>query len=104
MTQEAPGNLPAGERGCTEPGTLPPGPRSAAVVLRFLVRMAILAAFAGIGTLGYARTLESLLAMATLYCVFVSTLRREPPFGPVLTHADEAAAYGLCACLAHWAA
>jgi hypothetical protein len=65
--------------------------------------MIILSAFASIGTFGYARTLESLLVMATLYCMAASSLRREAPFGRVLTHFDEAAAYALCAFVVSWA-
>jgi hypothetical protein len=75
---------------------------SAAVISRFFVRLAILAAFAALGTHGYGRTLESLLELAAFYCAIVAPLRREQPFGPVLTHFDEAVAYALCACLVHW--
>jgi hypothetical protein len=62
--------------------TCPPS-SSAAVVLRFGVRMLILLAFANMGTIGFAKTLESLLAMAAIYCAGVAPLRREAPFGPV---------------------
>ena len=64
--------------------------------------MVVLGVFAGIGSLGYLKTLESLLAMATLYCSFVAAFRREAPFGPALTHFDEAAAYALIACVVGW--
>jgi hypothetical protein len=77
---------------------------SVAVVLRFLLRMVILGIFATIGSLGFLKTLESLLVMATLYCFFAAAFRREAPFGPALTHFDEAAAYALIACMAFWAA
>ena len=69
-------------------------------MLRFLLRVVILGIFRTIGSLGFLKTLESLLAMATLYCSFVAAFRREAPFGPALTHFDEAAAYGLIACVA----
>ena len=39
---------------------------SAAVISRFLVRLAILASFAALGAHGYARTLESLLDLAAV--------------------------------------
>ena len=71
-------------------------------MLRFLLRMVVLGVFAAVGSLGYLKTLESLLAMATLYCTFVAIFRREAPFGPALTHFDEAAAYALIACLMSW--
>jgi hypothetical protein len=72
--------------------------RSATVVFRFLLRMVVLGVFAAIGSLGYLETLASLLAMAALYCSIVAVFRREAPFGPALTHFDEAAAYALIAC------
>ena len=86
----------------TTPGPAPPKagrpqPGSTAVVLRFAARMLILIAFASIGTIGFAGTFEALLTMAAIYCSAIATLRRDAPFGPVLTHFDEAAAYALCA-------
>ena len=91
-------------RGPAPPSANRPQPGSAAVVLRFGIRMIILLAFAGIGAAGFARTLETLLATATLYCCAMAPLRREEPFGPVLTHFDEATAYALCALLVSKAA
>jgi hypothetical protein len=91
-------NTPASEE--ARPKTTRRQISSAAVVLRFGVRMLILVAFASIGTIGFAKTLESLLAMAAIYCTGVAPLRREAPLGPVLTHYDEAAAYALCALVA----
>jgi hypothetical protein len=70
------------------------------VLVRFLMRMVILSVFALLGSQGFGRTLESLLALAALYCVFAAAIRREAPFGPILTHFDEAAAYALIARLA----
>jgi hypothetical protein len=72
------------------------------VLVRFLLRMVILSVFALLGSHGFGKTLESLLALAALYCVFASAIRREAPFGPVLTHVDEAAAYAVIARLASW--
>lgn len=72
------------------------------VLVRFLLRMIILSVFAALGSQGFGKTLESLLALAVLYCVFVAAVRREAPFSPVLTHFDEGAAYAVCAGIASW--
>jgi hypothetical protein len=81
-----------------------PRRESAEVIIRFVARMAILSIFATLGTQGFAGTLESLLLLATLYCAIIAPLRREHPFGPVLTHFDEGAAYALSARIVSWAA
>jgi hypothetical protein len=39
---------------------------------------------------------------AAFYCIFAAAVRREQPFGPALTHFDEAAAYAVIAGLAAW--
>jgi hypothetical protein len=70
---------------------------------RFFLRLVIFSIFAVLGSQGFGKTLESLLVLAVFYCVFVAAIRREEPFGPVLTHFDEAAAYAVIACLAAWA-
>lgn len=75
---------------------------SAHVLIRFLVRMIILCAFAALGSQGFAKALEGLAALAVFYCVFAAAMRREAPFGPALTHFDEAAAYAVTARLAAW--
>jgi hypothetical protein len=72
------------------------------VLIRFLLRMVILSVFAVVGSQGFGKTLESLLVLAAFYCITVAAIRREAPFGPVLTHFDEAAAYAVIACLALW--
>jgi hypothetical protein len=74
------------------------------VLVRFSLRMAILICFAFIGRQGFAKTLESLMALAACYCIVIGGFRREFPLGPVLTHYDEAAAYALTAGLAWLAA
>ena len=66
---------------------------SAHVLIRFVLRMALLGVFATFGSQGFGKTLEGLLLLTVFYCVFAATLRREMPFGPVLTHFDEAAGY-----------
>lgn len=70
---------------------------SAYVVTRFLLRISILSVFATLGSLGFEKTFESLLVLAVFYCIVAAAFRREAPFGPVLTHFDEAAAYALTA-------
>ena len=62
------------------------------VLIRFVLRMILLGVFATFGSQGFGRTFESLLILAVLYCVFAAAVRREAPFGPILTHFDEAAA------------
>jgi len=76
---------------------------SAQALTRFFLRLVILSIFAALDSHGFGKTLESLLVFAVFYCVFVAAIRREEPFGPVLTYFDEAAAYAVIACLAAWA-
>jgi ABC-type uncharacterized transport system permease subunit len=76
---------------------------SAQALTRFFLRFVILTIFAMLGSQAFGKTLESLLVLAVLYCVFSAAIRRETPFGPALTHFDEAAAYAIIACLAAWA-
>lgn len=64
------------------------------VGVRVLLRVALLGAFATFGSQGFVRTLASLLLLSVLICAFFALARRELVFGPVLTHWDEAAAYG----------
>jgi hypothetical protein len=70
---------------------------SARVLIRFALRIVILAVFADLGTQEFFRTSEQLLILAACYCVFVGGIRREAPLSPVLTHYDEAAAYAVAA-------
>jgi hypothetical protein len=62
------------------------------VLIRFVLRMILLGIFATFGSQGFGKTFESLLILAVLYCVSAAAVRREAPFGPILTHFDEAAA------------
>jgi hypothetical protein len=81
-------------------------PRSAApslavsslqVIVRFGLRVLILAISATFAASGFARGFASLLVLGAAYCGCVAAFRREPPFGPLLTHWDEAAGYALIA-------
>src|SRR5450759_3757319 len=76
---------------------------SVQALTRFFMRLVILGIFAALGSQGFGKTLEGLLVWAVFYCVFVAAIRREEPFGPVLTHFDEAAAYAVITRLAPWA-
>jgi hypothetical protein len=104
MRPEAKDESKAPASGGAQPKTTRPQIGSVGVVLRFCVRMLILVVFASIGTVGFAKTFETLLAMAAIYCAGVGPFRREAPLGPVLTHYDEAAAYALCALIVSKAA
>jgi hypothetical protein len=75
---------------------------SAQALTRFFMRLVILSIFAALGSQGFGKTLEGLLAFAVFYCIFAAAVRREQPFGPALTHFDEAAAYAVIAGLAAW--
>ena len=76
---------------------------SAQALTRFFLRMVILSIFAMLGSQGFGKTIEGLLAHAVFYCIFIAAIRHEELFGPVLTHFDEAAAYAVIARLAAWA-
>jgi hypothetical protein len=73
--------------------------RSIQVLIRFCLRMIILAVFASFGSIGFARSLAALLAMSTILSMVIATMRQELPLDSVLTHWDEAAAYGSLWCL-----
>lgn len=72
---------------------------SARVLTRFFLRLIILSVFAGLSYQGFGKTLVSLLLFAVLFCIVAGTVLREHPFGLLLSHFDEAAAYGVVACL-----
>lgn len=72
---------------------LPRELRSTQVLVRFCLRMSILAIFAAFSSIGFGRSLAALLWMAIILCGVVGLVRREPPFGAVLNHWDETVAY-----------
>ncbi len=74
--------------------------RSTQVLVRFGLRTAILCVFAGLGSAGFGRGFAVLALMSVMLCVVNGALRRELPFGAVLTHWDEGAAYAALCCLA----
>jgi len=67
--------------------------RSGQVLARFFVRLIILAGFAAFGSIGFGRSLATLLWMSIILCAVVGTVRREPVFRASLNHWDEAVAY-----------
>jgi hypothetical protein len=67
--------------------------RSGQVLARFFVRLIILAGFAAFGSIGFGRSLVTLLWMSIILCTVVGTMRREPVFHASLNHWDEAVAY-----------
>jgi hypothetical protein len=75
---------------------------SAQPLTRFFLRLVIFSIFAAFGSQAFGKTLEGLLVWAVFYCIFAASVRREQPFGPALTHFDEAAAYAVIAGLAAW--
>ena len=78
---------------------VPPHLVSAQVLFRFGLRLGILSAFALLAGRGFAATLVSLLALAAVCCGALAAGRREPLFGPVLTHWDEAVVFALASLL-----
>ena len=68
---------------------------SARVLVRFGLRVAILSAAALLAGRGFADTLVSLLALASVCCGALAAGRGEPLLGPVLSHWDEAVAFAL---------
>ena len=73
----------------------------ARVIARFAVRVVLLAAFAAFGSVGFGRTLVVLLWMSIILCSLAGLVRREPLFGTVLNHWDEAVAFGALFALVH---
>ncbi|MBR0784425.1 hypothetical protein [Bradyrhizobium iriomotense] len=66
----------------------------ARVITRFAVRVVLLGAFAAFSSIGFGRSLVTLLWMSIILCATVALLRREQLFGGVLNHWDECAAFG----------
>jgi hypothetical protein len=72
---------------------LPRELRSTQVIVRFCLRMVILAIFAVFGSIGFGKSLAALLWMSIILSAVIGTMRREPPFDIVLNHWDETVAY-----------
>jgi hypothetical protein len=78
---------------------LPQEMRSTQVMVRFALRIVILAIFASFGGIGFGRSLATLLWMSTVFSAVVGAVRREPLFDITLNHWDETAAYAALCCL-----
>ncbi len=63
------------------------------VLIRFCMRIVILITFAAFGSVGFGMGLAALLAMASLLCTVVATVRREAMLSRALNHWDEAVGY-----------
>ena len=75
--------------------------RSTQALVRFALRMIILAIFATFGSFGFARSLAVLLAMSIVFSVVVAIIKRERPLDGILNHWDEALACTALFCLVH---
>lgn len=73
---------------------------SARTLMRFMLRLAILSAFAMFGGEGFGRTLAALLLFGSFYCAVAALIRGDHPGGRVLCNWDESAAYGAIAMIA----
>jgi hypothetical protein len=65
------------------------------VLLRYVFRPVLVGAIAVLSNKGFATTVPTLLTLTAIFCATLAAMRREPVFGRVLTHWDEAAAYAL---------
>jgi hypothetical protein len=72
---------------------------STKVVVRFFLRLSILVIFAAFGSIGFGRSFAALLWMSTLLSIVIGSVKREPPFGIVLNHWDEALGYAALCCV-----
>ena len=75
--------------------------RSTQALVRFALRMVILAIFATFGSFGFARSIAALLAMSIVFSVVVAVIKRERPLDGILNHWDEALACTALFCLVH---
>jgi hypothetical protein len=73
--------------------------KSIRVIVRFGVRMAILAVFAAFGSIGFTRSLILLLWMSAILSTILATIKREGLLDRSLNHWDETTAYVALCCL-----
>jgi hypothetical protein len=64
---------------------------SGRAVLRFCVRLALLAALAALTHTGFRNAIPGFLFAGGVFCAVWAIYNREPFFAPILTHWDEAA-------------
>ena len=77
------------------PQDLQKGIESGRALLRFAVRLIILAGFATFGSAGFNQNLAILLWMAMLFSAVSAFIKREPPFPASLNHWDEMMGYAV---------
>ena len=70
-------------------------------MVRFCVRLIILASFAAFSSIGFSQSLSALLWMAIVLCALVAVIRREHALAAELNHWDEMAAYGMLFAFVH---
>ena len=68
------------------------------VLLRFGIRTAILVLFASFGSIGFARSLTTLLWTTIIICAAMGAIRREHVFTAGLNYWDEMVAYAALSC------
>ena len=64
-------------------------------LLRFAVRVIVLAAFATFGSTGFNQNLAILLWMAMAFSAVSALIKREPPLAAILNHWDEMMGYAV---------
>jgi hypothetical protein len=74
--------------------------KSTEVVVRFGLRMTVIAAFAVFAGIGFQRGLTVMLWMSAILGAVIATFDREEPLASALNHWDEAVAYAALCCLA----
>jgi hypothetical protein len=83
-----------------QPQNLPRGLDSGRVMLRFCLRILILASFAAFSSIGFGKSLVTLLWMAMVFSTVVAIVRSERPLAAALNHWDETAGYAALLALA----
>jgi galactitol-specific phosphotransferase system IIC component len=78
---------------------LPRELRSNQVLIRFGLRIAILAGFAAFSHVGFGKSLAALLLMTAILCAVTGTIRRETPLDKALNYWDETLAYAALYCM-----
>jgi uncharacterized membrane protein len=76
-----------------QPQDLSRGLEPGRVLLRFCVRMIIMASFAAFSSIGFDKSLSVLLWMAMVFCAVGAMIKREQAFTTVLNHWDEMMGY-----------
>jgi hypothetical protein len=78
-----------------QPQELKPGLESTRAMVRFFLRVIILAGFAAFSGGGFNKSMSVLLWMAMVFSAVGGFIRREQPFGTVLNHWDEMMGYAV---------